>query len=133
MDETKSGARRLGFMLPLVLFVLFFIICCGVLSSVFAKSADLSIQAQQLNTAVQLCRNGAEVYAACGSLEQTEKTLGGTFFDNNGTPVEKKDARLYLTMEEKDGEYGVRYAVMEAYSAEGEFLYTLTAASYSGE
>lgn len=130
MDETRSGAQRLGFMVPLILFILFFIICCGVLSSVFARSADLSAKAQLLNTSVQLCRNGAEVYTSCENLAQTKKAMGGTYFDSNGNPSPQKDAALYITMRETPGESGVRYIILEAFAVDGERLYTLTAGSY---
>lgn len=130
MDETRSGAQRLGFMVPLILFILFFIICCGVLSSVFARSADLSARAQFLNTAVQLCRNGGEIYASSGSMAQVQKALGGTYFDGSGNPAGQKDAQLYITLRETAGEKGVRYGILEVFSMSGERLYSLTAASY---
>lgn len=132
MNETKSGAQRLGFMIPLILFVIFFIICCGVLSSVFAKSTDLSIRARQLNGAVQVCRNGAEIFASCGSAEETEKILGSSFFDENAVPTAQENAQMYLEVRQEPSRDGVQYAVLEVYSIEGEHLYTLTVASYLG-
>lgn len=64
---SRPNAHRLGFMIPLVLFVLFFVACCGVLAGVFIQAAEVSSRAGQYNDAVQLCRNEAEYLRAAGA------------------------------------------------------------------
>ena len=112
MDRQESGARRLGFMGPVLLFVLFFVICCGVLSGVFARSASLSAQARQLEAAVELSRNAAEVYTATGSPEKALALTGqGTLLRLNITETASK---------------GMKTAEIRVTDEAGQTVYTLT-------
>ena len=60
-----NGERsRLGYLVPVILFVAFFMACCAVCACVFARAAAVTEEAEQLSAAVQLCRNQAELCRA---------------------------------------------------------------------
>lgn len=128
MDKANRG----GTLTSLMPLIFFFVLCCGVLACIFARAADLSYQAGRLNTAVQICRSGAEVYTACGSAAQTEETLGGLYFDLTGEPVSREEAQLRLTIREQDRE-GLGQAEFEIHGMDGEPVYTLTASVFRKE
>lgn len=129
MDKTTHPRSQLT---PLMLLVFFFVLCCGVLACVFARAADLSVQAGQLNSAVQLCRSGAEVFSASGSAEQTYAALGGMYFDSNGDPATEEEAELYLTIREQTAS-GIRQAVFSVCTMDDELVYTLTASAFPSQ
>lgn len=121
--------RRGGALTPLVLF---FVLCCGILACVFARAADLSAQAGRLNTAVQICRNGGEIFTGCGSPEQTQQMLGGPYFALDGTPVPEEEAGLVLTIRAQE-ENGVSRAVLTVCDVDGETVYDLAVSVCSSQ
>ena len=69
-DNRKSRGGNLGYMIPVLLFVLFFALCSAVLAGVFARSENISESAKAYNDCVQLCRNEAERFRAGEKLEE---------------------------------------------------------------
>ena len=69
-DYGKSRGGNLGYMIPVLLFVLFFALCSVVLAGEFVRSANISESAKAYNDCVQLCRNGAERFRAGEELEK---------------------------------------------------------------
>ena len=60
-EKQESTAHRLSFTGPLLLFVLLFVICCGVLACVFVRADATSREAEIYNASVSLSavrRNG---------------------------------------------------------------------------
>lgn len=136
MDDYRSSAHRLGFMIPLVLFVLFFVACCGVLASVFIQATQLSNQAGQLGGAVQLCRNQAEIYRALGSSEEALPMVEGTqqlYFGDDYRPAAEEGAAYVLTVtEQRSNEPGgtLRSFTLTASPVGEEEMYSLDVAVY---
>lgn len=93
MTEKRRSGNHLGFMIPLVLFVLFFVVCCGVLACVFLRASALSDQAGAYNDGIQLCRNQAELCRAEGM------EPGVYCYDRNLMPVSDADAVYTVTVE----------------------------------
>ena len=60
MRHRESTTGRLAMAGPMVLFVGIFAVCCGILTCVFFRGAQLSREAAQYNEAVMLCRSQAE-------------------------------------------------------------------------
>ena len=69
-DNRKSRGGNLGYMIPVLLFVLFFALCSVVLAGVFVRSENISESAKAYNDCVQLCRNEAERFRAGEELEK---------------------------------------------------------------
>lgn len=122
MRNSNPAARRLGFMAPVLLFVLFFVMSCGILACVFARSAQLSAQARQLEAAVQISRSAAEAFVACGSADEAN-LLVGTSFDETGAPT--REGILHLTIRETALE-NMQSAVIEVADPSGNVIYSLT-------
>lgn len=117
-----------GGLMPLIFF---FVLCCGLMACVFARAADLSVRAEQLNSAVQICRNGVEIFTAQGSTGEVQDILGGPYFTLDGERAWGDDAALCLHVQEQD--LGLRQAVFTVTTLEGEEVYSLTAwAAYGG-
>lgn len=55
MRHRESTTGRLAMAGPMVLFVGIFAVCCGILTCVFFRGAQLSREAAQYNEAVMLC------------------------------------------------------------------------------
>lgn len=124
---SERGNERLGHLIPVLLFVLFFVLCCGVLTGVFLRSAALRQQTQAYSAAVQLCRNQAEEYRA-GQLGP-----GSFWYDENFLPAAEENAayRLEITEEIREEASGqIRTGTIRAYVREGEPLYELEAAVF---
>lgn len=71
MRHRESTTGRLAMAGPLVLFVGIFAVCCGILTCVFFRGAQLSREAAQYNEAVMLCRSQAERLRAGEALPST--------------------------------------------------------------
>ncbi len=134
MRERKAEpiSRRLGFMIPLLVFVLLLVLCCGVIACVFLRADAVSQQAERETVAVTLCRN------------QAERLRAGVF--------PELDTKLYYkdTLEECTQEQGAYYVIVTgtrtatgagelfegtvtAYSAQNQAIYSLDTAVYLPE
>ena len=59
-EEKRSETRhRMGFMIPLLVFVLAFVACCGVIACVFLRAAVISDEAARESAGIALCRSAA--------------------------------------------------------------------------
>lgn len=64
-EEKRSETRhRMGFMTPLLVFVLAFVACCGVIACVFLRAAVISDEAARESAGIALCRSAAEAFRA---------------------------------------------------------------------
>lgn len=115
MNEQKSGSR-LGFMIPTLVLVLIFVVCCGVLAGIFARSAAVSARAEQYGTAVQQCRNAAEAFRAGTELPEETAYPGGVV--------------AVQISGERRAAGNMLLAVITARTESGEELCTLNAARY---
>lgn len=128
---TSGNARRMGMMIPLVLFVLGFVLCCGVLAGVFLRAAAINARAGDSTAGVQLCRNTAEL---CRSGQGDD--LSVRYYDENYGQTEKTEASYYVTVtcrEEPAGAGTLRLHTIMAYSMEAEPLYSIEVAVYLPE
>lgn len=125
MDERMDG--RLGHLIPVLLFVLFFVLCCGVLTGVFLRAGALRQQTRAYNAAVQLCRNEAERYRA-GQAEP-----GSCWYDENFQPSSEEagEYRVEITQSGRDTAAGqLVTGIVRAYDREGQCLYELEASVF---
>lgn len=129
-ENTEHGsAARMSFMIPLLIFVLFFVLCCGILACVFLKAADETARAEQYDAGVQLCRNQAEI------LRSIKEPTGDTvlYFDSERRQTAPESAEYCLTLTETltDTAAGkLRQTLIEAFGADGGKLYELTVTVY---
>ena len=123
----ETVARRLSFMTPLLLLVLFFVLCCGVLSCVFIRSAAISREAEIYNASVTLCRSEAERFRAGASEGDW------LCFDAALSPCAEEESVYTLRVERTaaDTPAGtVETAVLSAGAAGAEPVYSLTVTAY---
>ena len=74
-EEKRSETRhRMGFMTPLLVFVLAFVACCGVIACVFLRAAVISDEAARESAGIALCRSAAEAFRA-GEIHISQKIL----------------------------------------------------------
>lgn len=125
MDEPRS---RLGYLVPVICFVAFFMVCCGVCACVFARASSLTAQAESLNTAVQLCRNTAERCRSGADWEDGE-TLDR--YDEAMCPAE--NGAYWVAVTRERGEDGLGTARIRAGKDGAEALYTLEIRVYLPE
>lgn len=128
MTEHKNA--RLGYLIPVLLFVLFFVLCCGVLTGVFLRAAALRQQTEAYNAAVQLCRNQAELYRAEAAGQ------GSYWYDEDFHPGTEATAayRLEVTEQRRAEASGeLRTGTIRAYDRQGKLLYELEAAVFLPE
>ena len=120
MNERMNG--RLGHLIPVLLFVLFFVLCCGVLTGVFLRAAEMRRETQAYSAGVQLCRNQAEQYRA------GQADPGSHWYDEGFRPVPEKDAayRVEITQEVRETAAGqLCTGRIWAYDRENTPLYEL--------
>lgn len=120
-------AHRLGFMIPLILFVLMFALCCAALSGLFVRSLDISNEAGALSDAVSICRSQAERFRA--GCELPEKM----YFDEHYRETDASSARYLLEVTvtaEETAAGAMEYALLAAALPGGEPIYTIQAARY---
>ena len=77
-ERQESTVRRLGFAGTLLLFLLLFVMCCGVLACVFVRAGAVSHSAELYNASVTLCRSEAEKLRS-GEIPEEGQTL---YFDD---------------------------------------------------
>ena len=96
-EKQESTACRLSVTGPLLLFVLLFVICCGVLACVFVRADATSREAKVYNAAVSLCRSQAERLRS-GEIPEDGETL---YFDRQLQTCEKEKGVYRVTFETK--------------------------------
>lgn len=127
MTDNRRRRDGLGYMLPVLLFVLFFAVCSSVLACVFLRAQAISTQAKAYNDGVQLCRNQAERFRA------GEEAPEMCCYDSALQPAEPEQAEYYVTMETfwEDAAVGqLRTARIRAFSVSGGGLYELKVTRY---
>ena len=121
-----NGERsRLGYLVPVICFVAFFMACCAVCACVFARAAAVTEEAEQLSTAVQLCRNQAELCRAGLGWEEEE---GEARFD--GSFRESEAGQYWVRVTRSCSEDGLGTALISAGTEGGEALCTLEVTVY---
>lgn len=91
-EEKRSETRhRMGFMTPLLVFVLAFVACCGVIACVFLRAAVISDEAARESAGIALCRSAAEAFRAGEIPENGEKA----YFTKDMTSCAEADAYYY--------------------------------------
>ena len=121
-----NGERsRLGYLVPVILFVAFFMACCAVCACVFARAAAVTEEAEQLSAAVQLCRNQAELCRAGLGWEEEE---GEARFD--GSFRESEAGQYWVRVTRSCSEDGLGTALISAGTEGGEALCTLEVKVY---
>ena len=121
-----NGERsRLGYLVPVILFVAFFMACCAVCACVFARAAAVAEEAEQLSAAVQLCRNQAELCrAGLGwEEEESEARFEGSFREN-------PEGAYWVRVKRSLSEDGLGTAVISAGAEGGAALCTLEVKVY---
>lgn len=90
-EEKRSETRhRMGFMTPLLVFVLAFVACCGVIACVFLRAAVISDEAARESAGIALCRSAAEEFRAGEIPENGEKA----YFTKDMASCAEADAYL---------------------------------------
>jgi len=118
---------RLGHLIPVLLFVLFFVLCCGVLTGVFLRAAALRQQTEVYSAAVQLCRNQAEQYRA------GQAAPGSYWYDEDfrPTPAGEGAYRVEITQTVQEQAAGqLCTGEIRAYDQKEQPLYALEAAVF---
>lgn len=127
--KVEPVSRRLGFMIPLLVFVLLLVLCCGVIACVFLRADAVSRQAEAETAAVTLCRNQAEQLRAGvlpeldtkiyynASLEKCGQEQGSYYIVVTGDWTETGAGRLFQ-------------GKVTAYSIQDQPIYALDAAAY---
>ena len=126
-----APSRRLGFMGPLLLFVLLFVAGCGVMACVFLRAAAVSTRAESYNAAVSLCRSEAECWRA-GQLRGQSETEP-LYFDRELAPANADNAAscLWIAQSVEPTAAGqLQTAVITACTPAGEEIYRIEAQAY---
>lgn len=126
MDDRNN--HRLGDLVPLVLFVLLFVVCCGVMACVFLRAASVNESAGAYDAGVQLCRNQAELCRAAGIPEGTAVY----YYDEDFREVADGGA-YYVTVTgktEKTAAGQLQEGTVTAFTSEDRLLYTVDVAVY---
>lgn len=131
-DSTENNSSyRLSFMVPVVLFVLFFAACCGVIATVFLRAAAETERAEQYSAAVQLCRNQAEICRSRAFPEADD--LQTLYFGTDFAPASPEDGICYLTIAQEltETESGLLCKnTITAHTMDGAELYCLEVLRY---
>lgn len=117
-EEKRSETRhRMGFMTPLLVFVLAFVACCGVIACVFLRAAAVSDEAEYKSAGIALCRSAAEEFRAGEIPENGERA----YFTKDMASCAEQDAYYYIET-----------AVTAAETAAGK-MYTGSITAYTAE
>lgn len=117
--------KRLGYLVPVVCFVAFFMACCAVCACVFARAASVTEEAERLSAAVQLCRNQAE---RCRSGLGWEEAISEARFDNSFR--EDPEGAYWVRVTRSLSEDGLGTAIVSAGAEGGQALCTLEVTVY---
>lgn len=102
-EEKRSETRhRMGFMTPLLVFVLAFVACCGVIACVFLRAAVISDEAARESAGIALCRSAAEEFRVGEIPENGEKA----YFTKDMASCAEADAYYYIETEVTAAETG---------------------------
>ena len=118
MRLRESTTGRLAMAGPMVLFVGIFVVCCGILTCVFFRGAQLSREAAQYNEAVMLCRSQAERLRAGEALPEH------SCFDGSLAQCGAEDAE-YLLSTAAEPRQGCVCWTLTVSTPKGEALYSL--------
>ena len=92
-EEKRSETRhRMGFMTPLLVFVLAFVACCGVIACVFLRAAVISDEAARESAGIALCRSAAEEFRA-GEIPENGEIA---YFTKDTASCAEADAYYYI-------------------------------------
>lgn len=130
MNEKRNNFGRMSFILPMMLFLLLFVVCCGVLAGVFLQASARSSQAGAYNDSIQLCRNHAEIARASGV------EPGVYYYDRNLQPTAEDGAVYRVTVEAENKETGagvLQSGTISAGISREEPLYSLNVVVYLPE
>ena len=98
-EEKRSETRhRMGFMTPLLVFVLAFVACCGVIACVFLRAAVISDEAARESAGIALCRSAAEEFRA-GEIPENGEIA---YFTKDMASCAEADACLLYTSDAAD-------------------------------
>lgn len=123
----RESTRRLGSLIPMLLFILFFVACSGVLAAVLIRSAQISADAGSRSDAVQLCRNQAERFRGGQTIAE-----GKQFYHADFTPASPESGEYTLEVTcSREG--SLTTAHITCSSLEGTVLYELDAVRYALE
>lgn len=128
MNDRKNSAIRLGFMTPLLLCTLFFVLCCGVISCVLIRSAAVSREAEIYNAAVTICRSEAERFRAGASDEEDVR-----YFNDSFIRCVPEDSAYTLRIECSESATAAGHletATLSAGATGEEPVYSLTVTAY---
>ena len=117
--------KRLGYLVPVVCFVAFFMACCAVCACVFARAASVTEEAERFSAAVQLCRNQAE---RCRAGLGWEESSSEARFDDSFR--EDPEGAYWVRVTRSLSEDGLGTAYVSAGAEGGEALYTLEVKVY---
>lgn len=126
-NNRGNRGSHLGYMFPVLLFVLFFAVCSGVLACVFLRAETVSARAKAYNDAVQLCRNEAERFQA-GDVH-----TGRHWYDRNLQPTGPEQANYSVKVDisaENTTAGQLHTASIHAFSRSGEAIYSLQVTRY---
>ena len=94
-EEKRSETRhRMGFMTPLLVFVLAFVACCGVIACVFLRAAVISDEAARESAGIALCRSAAEAFRA-GEIPENGEADAYYYIETEVTAAETETGALY--------------------------------------
>ena len=131
-QKAEPISRRLGFMIPLLVFVLLLVLCCGVIACVFLRASAVSQQAEQETAAVTLCRNQAERLRAGVLPELDTKRYYNTSLEECGP--DQSAYYVVVTGDWADTGAGQLFqGTVTAYSVQDQAIYSLDAAVYQPE
>lgn len=126
-NNRGTRAGHLGYMIPVLLFVLFFAVCSGVLACVFVRAETVSAGAKAYNNGVQLCRNEAERFLA-GDESESQRWYNSAL---QLTESEQAEYAVTVDISTEDTAAGqLRTASICAFARSGEFLYELQVTRY---
>lgn len=130
-EEKRSETRhRMGFMTPLLVFVLAFVACCGIIACVFLRAAVISDEAAGESAGIALCRSAAEAFRA-GEIPKNGEIA---YFTKDMASCAEADAYYYIETEvtAAETETGALYAgKITAYTAEQDKeIYVLNVRCY---
>lgn len=128
-NKSVSVSGRMGFMTPILLFVLLFVICCGVAAGIFLRAFVITEDAETCHAGVYLCRNQAECFRAGEIPEQNTMV----YYDENIQPSDPETAAYYVTVTDQPEETAagtLHTGIITAHTIDGTEIYTLNVAAY---
>ena len=128
-NKSVSVSGRMGFMTPILLFVLLFVVCCGVVAGIFLRAFVITEDAETCHAGVYRCRNQAEYFRAGEIPEQNTMV----YYDENVQPSDPETAAYYVTVTDQPEETAagtLHTGIITAHTIDGTEIYTLNVAAY---